>query len=277
MYKLIACDMDGTLLDDSFTLSQIDKDAITKARDAGIIFTLCSGRSYKSLRVFAQELGIITRGSYIIGFNGGIIYDPYDGVVVRKDDLPKDVAVEIVKLYKAAALDMEIVIYLDGERVLFEKNAVYAHKYQRISNVDWLETTDIVSAARELESIAKIIFIGENSTLKTFEKELEDAFGRDVGICFSAEYLLEAGPKGRSKGDGIMWLCQKLGINPAEVIAIGDNYNDISMIKQAGLGVAVANAVDAAKEVADYVTARDCSNGAVAEVIEKFVLQQNFL
>ncbi|MCL2376657.1 MAG: Cof-type HAD-IIB family hydrolase [Defluviitaleaceae bacterium] len=272
MYKLIACDVDGTLFDSSFVFPKANIDAIAKAQEKGVIFALCSGRSYKSLKAFAKELGIKPEGSHIIGFNGSVIYDFENSVVVKQENLDKDVGVRIVKAFKEVPRDIEIVIYIDGEHVLFEKGAQYAPIYQETSKCDWQDTEDIVSAVEELNSIAKIIFLGENSDLVKLEKEIEGHLGDETSTIFSASYMLETSPNISSKGNGVKWLCEKYNIDMSEVICIGDNHNDLSMIKAAGLGVAVANAVDAAKEIADYVTENDCMNGAVAEVINKFIL-----
>jgi len=274
MYKLIACDMDGTLLDKNFKFSHLDKDAIAKAQEKGVIFALCSGRSYKSLQGFAKELGVSPKGNYIVGFNGGVIYDMENEAIAIKYDMDKDIALQVVKVYEnhCDRPNMEIVIYIDGENIIFEESAVYAREYQKTSQVHWHDTKDILSDAQKLDHIAKIIFIGENTTLQSFEKELKKTFGNGINICFSAEYLLEAGSAEHNKGSGIEWLCNQFNIGLDETIAIGDNHNDLPMIEKAGLGVAVANAVQAAKETADYVTEKDCSSGAIAEVISKFVL-----
>jgi len=272
MYKLIACDVDATLFDGSFVFPKANIEAIAKAQEKGVIFTLCSGRSYKSLKMFAKELGIKPEGCHIVGFNGGVIYDFENSVVVKQENLDKEAGVRVVKAFKQVSRNIEIVIYTDGEHVLFEKGAEYAPIYQETSRCDWQETEDIVSAAKGLETIVKIIFLGENNDLAELQKEIAPQLGDETCTFFSANYMLEVSPVISSKGNGVKWLCEKYGIDISEVISIGDNHNDLSMIKAAGLGVAVANAVDAAKEIADYVTENDCMNGAVAEVINKFIL-----
>jgi len=275
MYKLIACDVDGTLLDDSFVTTKADRDAIAKAQEKGIIFSICSGRSYKSLKIIAEELGIKAKGNYIIGFNGGVVYDTENERAVKKENLNKDAGMKAVEIFKRIPRNVEIVIYADAENVLYEEGAEYAPVYREISKCDWKSTDDIIQAAKNLDSMAKIIFLGENADLVAFEKELSGNIGDEAYALFTTEYMMEVTPATSTKANGVKWLCEKFGIDISEVICIGDNYNDLSMIKQAGLGVAVANAVDAAKEIADYITENDCSNGAVAEVINKFVLQSH--
>ena len=272
MYKLIACDVDGTLLDSSFTAKQIDKDAILKVQEKGIIFALCSGRSYKSLKTIAKDLGVWEKGNHIVGFNGGIIYDMEKSRIVRQENLDKNAGVKTIEFFKQMPRNIEIVIYTDAEHVLYERHAKYAPVYQKTSECEWLDAEDILKATRNLNSIGKIIFLGENRDLKLFEQELAGTLGEETCTIFTAEYMLEVSPTSSTKGNGVKWLCQNYNIDISEVICIGDNYNDISMIKEAGLGVAVANAVNAAKEAADYITKNDCRNGAVAEVITKFVL-----
>jgi len=273
MYKLIACDVDGTLLGSNFKATKADIEAIAEVQERGIIFSLCSGRSYKSLKIIAQDLGIKTKGNYIIGFNGGIIYDMFNSGIVKQDNLEKSIFMQIIQVFKQTQRNFEMVIYVDGEHVLFESGLKYAHIYQKTSRCNWTETEDILAETGKLDAVAKIIFIGENSALKPFETELSGHLGNEANVFFASDCLLETSPAESTKGNGVKWLCQKHGIDLSQVVAIGDNYNDLSMIKQAGLGVAVANAVPAAKEIADYITENDNTRGAVAEVINKFVLR----
>jgi len=271
-YKLIVCDVDGTLLDSRFIFNQTDKDAIAKAIKQGVRFAICSGRAYKSLRDFAGELGLAQQGDYIVSFNGALIYDPFNRKVVMKKDLDKQLAIETIKLCKGLGRNIETILYTDGENCICEKDAVYFSQYQKASLVDWREADNIIAAAKETPSISKIVFIAKNDVLKTLEAQLQNSFGNSVGIVFSSHYLLEVIPKDCDKAGGLRWLCHQMRIDISQTIAIGDNHNDISMIKQAGLGVAVANAVQPAKDAADYVTINDCANGAVAEVINKYIL-----
>ena len=272
MYKLIACDVDGTLFDDRFILSDVDKAAIKKAQAKGVKFTLCSGRSYVSLKGFAKELDIDPENSYIVGFNGGVVYDMQNNKAVHKVDLGVEISLQTAEIFKDMQINAEIIVYIDAENVLYEKGAVYGPAYQATSKVEWKDSEDIIADIRNAEYVAKVIFLGENTDLHKLKKELENKLGSKAYVLFSSEILLEVMVPECSKAGGVRWLCNKYDIDISEVIAIGDNHNDISMISEAGLGVAVANGVDALKEIAGYVTVNDCTNGAVAEVIGKFVL-----
>ena len=273
MYKLIACDVDGTLLDGSFNATKADKDAIAKAQERGVIFSLCSGRSYKSLKEIARDLGVNTKNNYIIGFNGGVIYDFENECIVKQQGLDINAGIRAIEIFdEIRPHNVEIVIYTDAEHVIYEKGAEYAPVYQETSKCDWTSTDNLLETAQNIDAIVKIIFLGENSDLRQFDEKLAGKLGDKTYTLFTADYMLEVTPIASTKAGGVRWLCQRHNIDISEVICIGDNYNDISMIKEAGLGVAVANAVDAAKEAADYITKNDCSNGAVAEVINKFIL-----
>ena len=275
MYKLIACDVDGTLLDKSMKATNANKKAIQAAQQKGIIFTLCSGRSHKNLITISDEFGIQKANNYIIGFNGSLVYDLSSDKLLRNETLDMTTAIDIVHLFKEIAQNIDIVIYADADNLIFEEGAEYAPEYLKIAKINSHTTKSIAEEIKKLTRVSKIIFFGENSDLLAFEGRLKSAAKEKASVFFSAEYLLEASPATASKASGVQWLCKAHNIHPSEVIAIGDNHNDLSMIEFAGLGVAVENAVLQAKKIANYITKNNCSNDAVAEVINKFVLSQS--
>ena len=111
----------------------------------------------------------------------------------------------------------------------------------------------------------------DHAYLQRIAEEVKD-LTTDMDVSYSSNRYMEVNRKGVNKGVGLQSLCNITGIDIAETIAIGDNYNDLSMIKAAGLGVGVANTVEAMKPKCDYITEADCDEGAVGEVIEKFIL-----
>ena len=126
------------------------------------------------------------------------------------------------------------------------------------------------------EKIAKILYEKRDMDyLKQLAKKLPESIQETCSIAFSSGRYLEMNTKGVDKGYGMRWLVNYLGYDMDETIGIGDNYNDVEMIKTAKLGCAVACASDDIKELAQYVTQKDYDEGAVKEVIEKFVLGEN--
>ena len=123
------------------------------------------------------------------------------------------------------------------------------------------------------EPVSKVIIIGDNEELKKVENEVMTTnIKNEMTTFFSADILYEFNPIGIDKGTGLKELSKILNINIEETIAIGDNYNDLSMIKAAGLGVCCVNGENGVKDFADYITKADNNQGAVAEVINKFIL-----
>jgi hydroxymethylpyrimidine pyrophosphatase-like HAD family hydrolase len=120
--------------------------------------------------------------------------------------------------------------------------------------------------------VSKLLLLGRNTELKRLEEDFAKLNRSDCGVVFSSKNLIEFMPPGVSKGNALIEAAGRLGVPMEEVIAIGDQDNDVSMIKAAGLGAAVANAVPGARSAADYVARRDCVSGGVAEIINKFAL-----
>ncbi|MCL2574850.1 MAG: Cof-type HAD-IIB family hydrolase [Defluviitaleaceae bacterium] len=272
MYKLIASDVDGTLLSLDYRMNPANKTAIAKAVQNGIFFVLCSGRSYKSLKNIYKELQLPQDG-YIISFNGGFIYDVKNDDVIYEEFLGLPLGLEAIKIYQnRKQKDIEMLIYTDYETVIAEEITNITDAYTSVSEISVLKSDDIIADAKQACNVIKIIFMAHNHVLQDFRKDIELVLGGKTDITFSTEFMLEIGSINCSKGIALAWLCDRLNIDLAQTIAIGDNYNDLPMINVAGLGVAVANAVDDLKQAAGYITEKTSAQGAIAEVIERLCL-----
>ena len=250
MYKLVASDLDETLLNDDHHVPQRVVDAVRKARELGVRFVPCTGRPADSVNVTLEDLGLaepltscslpFERARKI--YEAGVRY----GVCMHVNTLGP------VYLYN----------YVPEER---------AYIQGRMNIVETMEPTPDFLAG---QTIVKIIYMSlDMSYLQRIEREMAEAGLTDgLDIYYSGNRYLEFNAPGVNKGAGLLSLAARLGIAPEETIAVGDNSNDVSMIRAAGLGCAVANATDEAKAAADYVCQADNNAGAVAEVIEKFVL-----
>ena len=273
MYKLLATDVDGTLIGRDFIISQANKSAIAAAQAAGIHIVLCSGRSYESLKFFAKDLGIIAPGNYLIGFNGCTIYDLHTSAVLFEHGLAAKPAALALEACVASGIKAEPVVYINSQEVMILGDGIWSREYMQTSKVRSICVDNQAAAIRDRGSdIGKIIFIGANEDLQTLNTALKKTLGDSAAVFFSSDYLLEVMTTSTNKGAALTQLCRHLNINTGETIAIGDNHNDISMLQAAGAGIAVNNAVPELKAIADYITLADCDNDAVAETINKFIL-----
>ncbi|MCL2854072.1 MAG: Cof-type HAD-IIB family hydrolase [Defluviitaleaceae bacterium] len=274
MYKLIASDVDGTLMGEDLVIHPDNRAAISAAVDAGVAFVLCSGRSHKSLRQLHDDLGLPTKNAYIISFNGGAVYSVEQEAVVHEEHPQFDAVLGAIRLFnnRPRKGEIEIFVYRDSDNILTEHGSTTAENYSKISQTEIHFTHDVQGDTEAAGHAVKVVFIGWREPLEAFRRELIMELGDAAEVFFSSEYLLEIGSPRASKGIALQWLCEKLGIDVAETMAMGDNYNDLTMLETAGMGVAVANGVDAAKAIAGHVTQKNAEQGAVAEAIQKFVL-----
>ena len=228
MYKIIACDLDETLLDDRHEVSARNVQAIQKARELGVHFVPATGRGYNSIGNTLQDLGLQEKqDEYVISFNGGAITENKDS-----------------RLMELSGISFE------------EAREIFAH------DIEFLRGQEIVKA---------LYMNTDQEYLRRIESELKDVTG-DMDVSFSSNRYIEFNRRGVNKGKGLLKLAELLGVDPADTIAIGDNFNDLSMLRAAGLGVGVRNAAEGIRDYCDFITQATNNEHAIAEVIEKFVL-----
>lgn len=271
MYKLIACDLDETLLSADRTVSQRNIEAIRKADAIGVKFVPATGRGYRSVQGTLAELGLQNRdGEYVISFNGGAITENRGNRLLQFTGIPFETAAELFR----RGLGYDVCIHV------YTKDTVYVYRF-------WQEEADYLAGRMEVteifepnidfladQEIVKVLYTNTDyAYLKQIESDLKDVT-EDLDVSFSANRYIEFNAKGVNKGAGLRALAEMLGVQPEETIAIGDNFNDLTMIEAAGLGVGVRNAVKDLKPLCDYVTDATSDEDAVAEVIEKFVLAE---
>lgn len=277
MIKLFAFDIDGTLLDNNSKVTDESREALKKLDDAGIKVVLASGRVFPSIKYNQKLLGITgpivaTNGS-LISLDGREIYKSY----YIEDDLLKNLY-EFCLEYK-----MDFHFY-DEDNYYTNRLNLDRIKHLKIDNdfgmnyqVDLIIKNDPVSyLINQGKKAIKFQISGIDE--KEISKEkiidlLDKDFGEDLYITASGDSLLEIGNKNATKWTSIEEICDKLGIYTNEVAAIGDAYNDIPMVKGAGLGFAMGKAKDKLKEVADVIVADNESGGALEAV--NYVLEAN--
>ncbi|WP_027702447.1 Cof-type HAD-IIB family hydrolase [Metaclostridioides mangenotii] len=266
-YKLIVTDMDGTLLNREQEMTPKNREAIDFAIENGVRVALASGRMYDSAKQHIEYLNmdipiIACNGSLIKSSNGTLIYsNKIDTGLCLK-------AVEVLEKYN-------VYYQCQHEDLLFCKDSDNKDSiYYKIN--EFMKTQTKVVIEDDLKDsilnndILKFTIIEENNTsiLPVIKEELETIEG--LKITSSWENNIEIMSEGVDKGQAIKMLCEHLNIDKSEIMAFGDNYNDIEMLEYAGLGVAMGNSNDDIKEIADYVTDTNEESG-FANAIFKFM------
>ena len=273
MYRIMFSDLDETLLVNHH-VPKVNQEAILKAREKGLKFVPCTGRSFNMIPEILKEIGTYDQeGEYSLCFNGGLIVENKNNKILHFKGLEFDIAKKIFE--NARNLDVCVLVFtLDccyifrADENEIERKIAQKAKFEVIEdyNLDFLKD----------EKIAKILYEKRNMDfLKSLETKLPQSIKETCSVAFSSGRYMEMNTKGVDKGYGMRWLVNHLGYDMDETIGIGDNYNDVEMIKTAKLGCAVACANDDIKELAQYVTEKDYDEGAVSEVIEKFILGEN--
>ncbi len=265
MYKLLALDLDGTLVNDDAIIPDNNKNAIKKAIDKGVKVCLSSGRSYLSLKYFEQELCLNEKGNYGICFNGSILYETHNHNILRDVRLPKGMAINLIK--ELSRFKADTIVYVNDMLYILEMTPSLKYYTER-SKVNYT----IVDSFEKIETdVSKVLIRGENDELKKANEYMSE-YTKGLCNCFFTEKtLLEFTNLNATKGNALKELYTMLGLKKEEVIAVGDNFNDISMIEEVGLGIAVNNAENRVKEIANYVTEWNNNQGAIEEVIHKFL------
>lgn len=265
-YKMVVMDMDDTLLRDDLSISDRTKEAIQKAQEKGIKIILASGRPTYAMTNYAKDLALHQYGSYILSYNGGIITDCAKNEIIYQQALTKEQAHELYEISKEHNVHIHTYV---GDDIITTKHNEYTDIEGRLTGMKVIEVEDFRDAVQD--HVVKVLMLEEPSYLKEVEKTLKPWAKERLSMHISKPFFLEFTDKGIDKASSLEKLIQRLNISKEEVIAIGDSYNDLSMIHFAGLGVAMGNAPDDIKEVADHITDSNTQDG-VAKVIEEFIL-----
>lgn len=273
-YKMLVSDLDETFLNDDGTIHEENVQTVKRAVAQGFKFVPNTGRSFESVQRMLKQLDLYDQvGEYVISFNGSAIVENKNNQIIATQDMPFTMAKQI---FKAGLIDASVDVHIYTLNKLFIYNISDSDKqYLATRGVAYvaLKTTDL-SFLNMQQPIMKVIF--EHPDIQVRHK-IHDAVVASVGIdqvevTYSSDRYVEFNLKGVDKGSASLLLGEKLGITKDEIMAIGDNNNDLKMIKAAGLGISVANGINVVKEAADIVTKRTNNEGAIAEVLNQFVL-----
>ncbi len=267
-FKLIALDIDGTLLNSNKELTPHTRYALIEAQKQGKRIIIASGRHPMGVIPLANDLMIEKYGGFIMAFGGGKIIDCTTGKTVVSKLFPKEYLPDIVGVLE----NSNITILVHDERKIFASNRVNDYTYieRDILKMDMTAVDDFISAVNF--DINKILLAGEPDELDKYQEILSKRYDGLLDVYKSAPYFLEIMPFGVSKGSMLPPLLEKLGVSKDELIAFGDNYNDMTMIGYAGFGVAMGNGEEEVKKIANYVCESNDDDG-ISKTLEKFVLK----
>ncbi len=268
MYKLVVLDIDGTLVNSDKKVTQKTIEYIEKASKMGVRFIIASGRTPYGILPIAKEINLEKIGGYILAFNGGACINCETMEVLYENFIDKS---EMKKLFEFGEKH-NIPFMTYNKDVLFTPNETtkYIDLETRLNHLTICRPENFLEEANF--DFPKVIFTDDGDRLGGFVDMAVKEFPQ-FEVCRSEPFFLEVCPKGIHKATGIKNIIEILGVKREEVIAIGDGFNDITMIEYAGLGVAMGNAQQAVKDVADYVTVSNDEDG-VCSVIEEFILKK---
>ena len=266
-YKLIAVDLDGTLTNSKKEVSPRNRYALLEAQAKGKKVIITSGRHPMGVKDIAEDLMLGRYGGFVMAFNGGKIIDCQTGQTVESKLFPLEYLSDVVSVLS----DFNVTVMTFDDKKIYANNKVndYTNVESEILKTDMLVVDDFVSAVKF--DINKLLIAGEPDELDTCRTLLKKRYDGLLDMYKSAPYFLEIMPFGVSKGSALARLLPKIGVEKEEVIAFGDNYNDMTMIGYAGMGVAMSNGEDEVKKIASYICESNDDDG-VAKTIEKFVL-----
>ena len=259
---LIISDLDGTLLTDEKTITQKNIGAIAKFRELGGRFTVATGRSTLSAE---QYIDIVKCDTPTILFNGVVIYDFGTKKMIWNTYLQCEKEKIVKEIYDNLP-NAGIEIMCEGEIFVPRTNeAVKAHL-----DLEGLEYKMIDIDDLPTEKWLKILFAMDSEYMQEIQEFTDEKQYENVTFLPTSENFFEMLPVGNSKGEAMTHLAEKMGIDISNIVAVGDFNNDIEMVKLAGLGVAMGNAIDGLKQVAD-ITVKSNENDGIADLIEYLI------
>lgn len=271
--KVLFLDMDGTTLDDDKQLSEANLDALCRAVKAGHEVIITTGRTHSSAGYLREHYGLDRIGCrYMIVYNGAAILDCETGKLLYSKTIPVEYAARMID----AAREEGVYLHSYTEKkVLTERDDENLAVYLKRTSMEAEIVPDLKKAVDRPPYKLLAVEVRDPDRLLAFKQNQSSWIKGKVDMYFSCREYLEVVPEGVSKGAALQMFCKMREIPIEHTIAAGDEGNDLSMLRAAGIGCAVANAQEEVKKTADYVTERDNNHSAVAEIVERFLLNSD--
>jgi Cof subfamily protein (haloacid dehalogenase superfamily) len=265
--RLLALDLDDTLLRSDLSISYRTRNVIKKAEASGLTVVLASGRAPAAMEQFARLLGMSRRRGYLICNNGAVIHESQTWNMIYEVRIPGETALKAYDLANAEGFAVQI----------YEDDIMYVSRANEFTSYDQKLTglrQVVVENFRAMvqSGCYKLLIPGDPMLLSPLESIIRTYLGDEITLFTSKPYFLEILPPKTDKGTALAKVAELLGIPQEQVLAIGDSMNDEAMIRWAGTGVAMANGDERIKNIASLITEKTNDDDGVAEVIEKFIL-----
>lgn len=265
--RLIALDLDDTLLHSDLSISAPNREALRLAHGAGANIVLASGRNIYSMGKYARLLGLEGPKDYLIASNGAEIIETASGRLLEEHRMPPELCREVAAALRHRGFPYQV--YIKG-RILWSDRNEWTEEDSRLTGLPNERILD--ENALFATGQVKFVIPGDPKRIPALRAELSEDFAGRAEFVISKPYFLEALAAGVNKGRALESLASILGIPLEETMACGDAMNDLEMLCAAGLGCAPINAVPEAKKAADYVSLRTNDEDFVAEAVRRFVL-----
>lgn len=266
-YKLLVLDLDGTLTNSQKEITPFTREVLIEAQQQGLTLALASGRPTYGIMPLADELQMARYGGYILSFNGGKIIDVKTQQVLFEQALPPDVVPTIYERARKAGVD---ILSYKGKEIITENPQNKYIQYESFLNK--MPVRGVKEFVKALPLPAdKCLAVGEPEQLVPLEEQLRQELGMRINVYRSEPFFLELVPKGIDKANSLKVLRNRTKIPKEATVAIGDGFNDLTMIRYAGLGVAMANAQPPVKAQADRVLPFTNDEDGVAHFVREML------
>lgn len=265
--KVLVLDIDGTLTNSQKEVTENTKQGILNIQERGHIVMLASGRPTPGMKKYAQILELEKYGGYLLSFNGGRIINCRTGEIVYQRTLPNSVIPGLWRFSKDN--DLGIVTYLGDSIISGTRMDEYIELESRINGMPVQEVNHFVEFVDF--DVNKCLMTAPPEKASECEKILQEKYGDILSVYRSEPFFIEIMPKNVDKATSLDRMLSTVGMTRENAICCGDGFNDMTMIKYAGVGVAMANAQPQVKEAADYITKSNDEDGIVT-VIDEFIL-----
>ena len=267
-YKVLALDLDGTLTNSEKKITPRTRETLIRAQERGLKIVLASGRPPFGIKPIAEQLELKRYGGYILAFNGGAIIDCATGKTIMQRTL--DMSLYPYLYSKGSTEDFRILSYLGDDIACEDTDNEYVRYEARLNGMGLRKVENFLEAIDFPEP--KFLIVGNPEKLAVLEREIASHMQGVMSVYRSEPFFLELLPLGIDKADCLDAFLRQIGLGQNDLMACGDGYNDLSMIRYAAMGVAMANAQKEVLEAANHVTLSNDEDG-VAEAVERILLQ----